>query len=614
MSYKKHSSQKLVVSATALAVLTALGMASANAANLPVVRDASVAASPGQHLAAGIIVRYKDNTAAAANLAGKSRIVSQAAGRAGVASLKSATVQHRRTLSIGADVFHVSGRPSRAELQSLVSALRADPAVAFAEIDEMLQPLAPPNDQYYAAYNWHLQNTAGGINAEAAWATSQGEGAVVAVLDTGILPAHPDFEAGALLEGYDFITDAFVSRRPTNERVPGALDYGDWNPVEGECYTSPTPSPVGDSSWHGTHVAGTVAQATNNSIGMAGVAPKATILPVRVLGRCGGKTSDIADAITWASGGTVQGIPVNPNPAQVINMSLGGGGACGSTTQAAINGAVARGTLVVVAAGNSGANAANYNPASCANVVNVGANRINGGRASYSNYGASVDISAPGGGGNVDGNPNGAVWQSLSLSATGPNDGNMGWGGMAGTSMAAPHVAGVAALVQSALVANNQAPLTPAAMEQLLKDTARAFPVSIPTNTPIGAGIVDPVAALAAVLDEAPEPCEGDDCGPTEPTATPLTNKVALVGQSGGDKLYSFTAEAGKTLTIMTYGGTGDVSVHVKAGAEPTAAANDGFSTRAGNTETVRITAPVAGTYYIKLSGTYSGVTVTARQ
>ena len=594
----------LSLSLTAVVLGTA-GLA--QAANLPVVGEPKAAPAAAQSAEARIIVRYKDGSAAAANLTGKTRVATAAARTA----LNGAAVSHKRSLAVGADLFTVSGRPSRAQLQAMVAQLNADPSVEFAQIDEMKQALAP-NDPYYANYQWHLQNTAGGINAEAAWASSEGEGVVVAVLDTGILPAHPDFEAGALLEGYDFISDAFVSRRPTNARVPGALDYGDWNPVAGECYTSPSPSPVTTSSWHGTHVAGTVAQATNDGIGMAGVAPKATILPVRVLGRCGGYTSDIADAIVWASGGTVTGVPANPNPAQVINMSLGGGGACDTLTQQAINGAVSRGTTVVVAAGNSNANAANYSPASCANVVNVGANRINGGRASYSNYGASVDISAPGGGGGTDGNPNGYVWQSLSYSDTGPYDDELGWGGMAGTSMASPHVAGVVALVQSALVANGQDPLTPAAMEQLLKDTARAFPVSIPTNTPIGAGIVDPVAALAAALEDGGEP--GDPTDPTDPQATALTNKVALTGQSGGDKLYSFTATAGSTLTIMTNGGSGNVSLYVKRDAVPTSSSHDAFSTRAGNSETVRFTAPVAGTYYILLSGTYSGVSITARQ
>lgn len=602
MSKKISINKNLLASATAMAVLASLGMASATAAPLSVSRDASTVAAAASAAPARIIVRYKDNTAAAATSAGKSRVLSQAAGRTSSAALKAASFQHRRKLAVGADLFTVGGRPSRAELQTLVSALRADPAVEFAEIDEMMRPAAAPNDQYFAQYQWHLQATPGGINAPAAWETSQGEGVIVAVIDTGILPAHPDFEAGALLEGYDFITDIFVSRRPTAERVPGALDYGDWNDDANECTVS-------DSSWHGTHVSGTVAEATNNSIGMAGVAPKATILPIRALGRCGGYTSDIADAIVWASGGTVAGMPANPNPAQVINMSLGGGGACSTSgaTQLAINGAVSRGTTVVVAAGNSNANAANFSPASCANVINVGANGVTGARASYSNYGALVDIAGPGGGGGQAND--GYVWQAMSLSDTGPTDGALSYGGMAGTSMAAPHVAGVVALVQSALVANDQDPLTPAAMEQLLKDTARAFPVSIPTSTPIGAGIVDPAAALAAVLGGGSDPGE-----PGDTTATPLTNKVAVTGVSGGEKLYSFEAVAGKTLTIMTYGGSGDVSLHVKRGAEPTTTDFDAKSTRGGNSETVRITAPTTGTYYIKLSGTYAGLSVVARQ
>ena len=602
MSKKISINKNLLASATAMAVLASLGMASATAAPLSVSRDASTVAAAASAAPARIIVRYKDNTAAAATSAGKSRVLSQAAGRTSSAALKAASFQHRRKLAVGADLFTVGGRPSRAELQTLVSALRADPAVEFAEIDEMMRPAAAPNDQYFAQYQWHLQATPGGINAPAAWETSQGEGVIVAVIDTGILPAHPDFEAGALLEGYDFITDTFVSRRPTAERVPGALDYGDWNDDASQCT-------VGGSSWHGTHVSGTVAEATNNSIGMAGVAPKATILPIRALGRCGGYTSDIADAIVWASGGTVAGMPANPNPAQVINMSLGGGGACSTSgaTQLAINGAVSRGTTVVVAAGNSNANAANFSPASCANVINVGANGVTGARASYSNYGALVDIAGPGGGGGQAND--GYVWQAMSLSDTGPTDGALSYGGMAGTSMAAPHVAGVVALVQSALVANDQDPLTPAAMEQLLKDTARAFPVSIPTSTPIGAGIVDPAAALAAVLGGGSDPGE-----PGDTTATPLTNKVAVTGVSGGEKLYSFEAVAGKTLTIMTYGGSGDVSLHVKRGAEPTTTDFDAKSTRGGNSETVRFTAPVAGTYYIKLSGTYAGLSVVARQ
>src|SRR5690606_7514122 len=132
----------------------------------------------------------------------------------------------------------------------------------------------------------------------------------------------------------------------------------------GECGGGYPPQDSG-SSWHGTHVAGTIAAVTNNGIGVAGVAYNAKVVPVRVLGKCGGLTSDIADAIVWASGGSVTGVPSNPYPADVINMSLGGGGSCSSTTQAAINTARSNGTVVVVAAGNENTNASNSNPANC---------------------------------------------------------------------------------------------------------------------------------------------------------------------------------------------------------------------------------------------------------
>jgi len=430
----------------------------------------------------------------------------------------------------------------------------------------------------------------------------------VAVLDTGILPQHPDF-SGNLLAGYDFISDAETSRRPTDERVPGALDYGDWVENDNECYAG---SLADDSSWHGTHVAGTIAESTNNGVGMAGVAYKARVLPVRVLGKCGGYLSDIADAITWASGGTVAGIPANANPAEVINMSLGGGGACDALYQDAINGAVSRGTTVVVAAGNSASNAANFRPASCANVVAVGATRITGGIAYYSNFGTVVDLSGPGGGGSVDGNPGGYVWQSGYNGLTTPTSGAYSYMGMAGTSMASPHVAAVAALVQGAVAAAGKDPLTPAALEALLKQTSRPFPVTIPTATPIGTGIVDAKAALDKALEEE---CT-ENCGPV---ATPLTNKVAvggLSGAGGSEVLYSFEAQAGKVLSLLTYGGSGNVSVYVSQGKEPTATAFDAKSTRPGNSETVRFTAPVAGTYYIKVVGesAFSGVSILANQ
>ena len=151
------------------------------------------------------------------------------------------------------------------------------------------------------------------------------------------------------------------------------------------------------SSWHGTHVAGTIAAVTNNAKGVAGVAFSSQVVPVRVLGVGGGYTSDIADGIIWASGGTVSGVPANANPAEVINMSLGGQSSCAATYQNAINGAVDRGTVVVIAAGNSNMNVSNFTPANCNNVIAVAANDKEGNRASYSNYGTLIDVTAPGG-------------------------------------------------------------------------------------------------------------------------------------------------------------------------------------------------------------------------
>ena len=625
--------QNLRINAIAAAMLAmSLGASSAfaaGAASLPVKQPAKAAPADAQ-TSSRIVVRYNAGSAAASDRSAKLSAVQSAVTRASLggsngisrAAAASVRAEYVRTLGVGADLIRLSGKLSKADVDKVVAEIAADPAVKYAQVDVKLQrtelpkatleqPQLVPNDPLYAQYQWHLSSATGGINSPAAWDVSKGDGVVVAVLDTGILPNHPDVAVN-LLQGYDFISDAETSRRPTDARVPGALDYGDWVENDNECYAG---SLAEDSSWHGSHVAGTVAEATNNGVGMAGVAPNATVLPVRVLGKCGGYLSDIADAITWASGGTVAGVPANANPAEVINMSLGGSGTCDTLYQDAINGAVARGTTVVVAAGNSAGNAANFRPASCANVIAVGATRITGGIAYYSNYGAAVDLSGPGGGGSVDGNPGGFVWQNGYTGATTPTSGNYTYMGMGGTSMASPHVAAVAALVQSAVIAAGNAPLTPAALETLLKQTARPFPVSIPTSTPIGTGIVDAKAALDKALEVPCDP-QTEECAPP---ATALTNKVAvagLTGAAGNEVLYSFEAEAGAVLSFLTYGGSGNVSLYVSFDKEPSTTSYDAKSARPGNNETVRFTAPQAGTYYIKLVGTssYSGVSLVARQ
>lgn len=589
------------------------------------------------------IVTYHDGATARNNRSAITRNMATALSRAGLSSqARPANASYLRKLAIGSDLVKTSRKLDRAEAEAFMRQIAADPAVARVEVDRMRRPVrdvrAPakvqpqaftPDDTYYGNYQWHLKapdGTAtangvanlGGSNVNNAWDLADGNGVVIAVLDTGITE-HPDIDTTLADAGYDFITDSFVSGRDTDGRVAGGWDLGDWTTEEpwlSECTNAL--NPPDDSSWHGTHVAGTAgAELTNNTSGMAGVAYNAKILPVRVLGHCGGYTSDITDAIIWASGGHVDGVPDNTNVAQVINLSLGGTGACSQAEADAIAGANSRGSTVVIAAGNDGDDASGYSPGNCPGVVTVASNGIYSKRAFYSNYGDSVEISAPGGGvyanDGSSGTPinDGFVWQAVNDGLKAP-EAVYAYLGMAGTSQASPHVAGVVALMQGARADAGLPALTPDEVLSILQSTAHA--PSVPPTQPIGAGIVDAAAAVAAAIEP---PCT-EDCGPV---AIELTNKVpvpGLSGAAGSEKLYSFTAQAGATLSFMTYGGSGNVSVYVSFEAEPSTTDYDSKSTRSGNSETVRFNKnqAQAGVYYVKLvgAGAYSGVTLVARQ
>lgn len=419
-----------------------------------------------------VIVMWRAPIADAAQPGDATRALANASTRLGVGT------RTLRKLATGADVVRLSRRVTEAELKDFVSALAQDANVLYAEPDRLLQHTLIPNDTRYNE-QWHYFDATGGLNLTDAWDITTGAGVTVAVLDTGFRP-HADL-APNIVGGHDFISDSFIAN-DGGGRDTNAQDPGDWN-TAGQC---PDPN-ARNSSWHGTHVAGTIAALTNNANGVAGVAFGARVLPVRVLGRCGGLTSDIADAIVWASGGNVGGVPANANVARVINLSLGGPGACGATMQNAINAAVARGTVVVVSAGNLNQNAANSTPANCAGVVTVAATNRNGGRAFYSNFGAVVDVAAPGGDTSVAA-ANG-VLSTLNTGTTTP--GADAYAFYQGTSMAAPHVAGTAAL----MLARNPA-TTPAEIETILRTTTRAFPA---TCTNCGTGIVDARAAASAI-------------------------------------------------------------------------------------------------------------------
>ncbi|MFF8258835.1 S8 family serine peptidase [Streptomyces virginiae] len=430
-----------------------------------------------------------------------------------------------RRLGTGAALVNLGGTVAPAEAADVMAQFRADPDVAYVEPDTRAYATAvTPNDTEYAK-QWDLFESTAGMNVPAAWDKTTGSGVTVAVIDTGYV-AHSDLAANTVA-GYDFISSAAYAR-DGGGRDANPADEGDWNATDGECGVG---SKAGNSSWHGTHVAGTIAAATSNSKGIAGIAYGAKIQPVRVLGKCGGATSDIVDAITWASGGSVAGVPANATPAKVINMSLGGPGACGTSYQNAINAAVARGTTVVVAAGNSNADAAGYSPASCNNVINVAASNRAGDRSYYSNYGAIIDVAAPGGEtrratdtpGTVT-TPENAILSTLNAGTTTP--GAEIYKPYQGTSMAAPHVAGLAALLKSA----NSA-LTPAQIESAIKNNAR--PLAGTCTGGCGTGLADAAATVAAVTSTPSTPALENTADFTIGDNTTVESPITVTGKTG---------------------------------------------------------------------------------
>jgi serine protease len=314
----------------------------------------------------------------------------------------------------------------------------------------MIDPVDP---LYASQWDMHAPTTGkeGAANVAPAWGASTGAGVVVAVIDSGSTN-HPDLLANTP-EGWgvDMISWDPYGTDPARDgdgRDTNPTDEGDWTSYTDEnnkTYLTP-------SVWHGTHVAGTIGAALNDT-GVVGAAPNVSILHVRVLGRGGGKFDDIIDGIRWAAGLTTSwdgllwsafGLPNNSHPADIINLSLGGYGIpCYERLQTSITQARVAGAVIVVAAGNEGADVALAIPANCNDTVTVAAVGRVGGRAWYSNHGIAIDIAAPGGDKTRDSG-------ILSTVATGTTTvTGYGYEYYTGTSMAAPHVAGVAALVAS---------------------------------------------------------------------------------------------------------------------------------------------------------------------
>jgi serine protease len=420
-----------------------------------------------------------DAATAAAALADRASTLGQRVGR----SLQSgaATGAHSQVV-----------RAAGVDATTLARQLAADPDVAYAVPNGRKRAYAAPNDPLYAAATrtngpdsgqWYLRapdNTIkSAIDIETAWARTNGSaGIVVAVLDTGVRFDHPDLGrvavGGRLLPGYDFVSNATVAN-DGGGRDADPSDPGDWV-TSAETSTSTFSGCTAEgSSWHGTSTASLVAAAANNGVGMAGAAPGVLVQPVRVLGKCYGTDSDIQAAMRWAAGIGVPGVPDNPTPAKVINMSLGGGSTCSASYQAVVNEIVARGAVIVAAAGNSAGGPVGE-PASCSGVIGVLALRHAGTKVGFSDLGPEIAVSAPGGNCVNTAANTPCLYPILAASNTGTQGpASSTWSDSynitVGTSFASPITAGVAALILSA-----DPSLSVARVRNALQGPARAFP------------------------------------------------------------------------------------------------------------------------------------------
>ena len=446
------------------------------------------------------------------------------------ADLKSTqqSLRHLRYMSGGARVAQITTRASKSQLAKTLRRWQQRRWVEYAEFDSHVTPSAVPDDFLYSL-QWQLRSyteNLAAMNVSEAWDITQGSSeTVIAVIDTGVRFDHSDL-TGRLLPGYDFVSG--INQFRQRARVPTELNFLKAHDGDGRDSDATDPGdgvdaeiaaqmeeqdldcPMQESSWHGTAIASLIAANGNDGVGMAGVDWAASILPVRAIGRCGGRRSDLLDAIRWAAGVEDPALPPNPTPARLINLSLGIDDACTASDQHAINDAVNSGALVVAAVGNLSRNLDEQpsSPAHCNNVLGVTAVDSLGLRASYSSFGADADFAAPGGEGpNGDNRP--------ILIAT--NDGYIepepasSHRFTTGTSIAAPLVTGVISLMLSV-----SPDLSNAEISALLKSTARRFPNELDLieeperlfsdNVPCtaqtcGAGLIDAASAVEAAAN-----------------------------------------------------------------------------------------------------------------
>ena len=459
---------------------------------------------------------------------------------------------------------------------NVIKALRQRGDVLSAEPNYILHHYATePTDPHYGL-QWHYRQ----INLPQAWDYTTGsDDVIVAVIDTGVVMDHPDLVGQLTDTGYDFISDVNISN--------------DLNGIDNDP-DDPGDATTGTSSFHGTHCAGTVAARTNNGIGLAGVSWNTKIMPVRVLGVGGGTLYDIVQGIRYAAGLSNDSQTTPAQPADIISMSLGGGG-YSPTTQSLINTVRGEGVIIIAAAGNENTSTLAY-PASYDGVISVSAVNINGTKASYSNYGSEVDVAAPGGdSGDVDGDGYAdRVWSTCATDATGsivPN-----YAAYNGTSMATPHVAGVVALMKALDPA-----LTPAELDTLLSSGAITNDIGATGRDDYyGHGLIDALKAVA-VADAG-----GGGSVPTvlsvEPTtvnfSTSGTSTTVAVSSIGPGTVTGTTYNSNATwLSVSAPGGNGLGSYTLQADrtnlADGTHRATVTFTATLDDFSTIQVSLPV---------------------
>lgn len=476
---------------------------------------------------ARVIVKYHHGTLA--NQAPTTQRMSELSLRSGM------TLRSGRAVDALTHVVTADGMSSG----QLADQLKRQPGVAYAVVDRRLRLASVPNDPLYTAVpltptsggplvgQWYLKppsaELVSAVNAEGAWAITSGSAdVVVAILDSGLTFNHPEFlrstQGGNFLEGWDFVSNDAQSNDGSSGRDANAADPGDWVTAQdlasiAEC----SDNEVSHSSWHGTRTAGLIGASSNNSLGIASIAPRVRVLPVRVIGKCAVYDSDLITAARWAAGLSVPNVADNPTPAQVINISLSGEGDCSEAYRDALASMAIQGTVVVAAAGNDAGHSVG-SPANCPGLIGVAAVRHAGTKVGYSNLGAEIALSAPGGNcsSDVQMGCRYAIVTTSNPGLTFPIEGPFGgaysdsFKASLGTSMSAPMVAGAAALMLSV-----NPRLSPQDLRDLLRQSARPFP-----TTGAEAHTVDtcrlPVATRADPNNEAQQLecyCTTETCG-----------------------------------------------------------------------------------------------------